>query len=54
MNAITWLITEGNLADGFTQYGPFNDAESACEWAVDNLQDASWVCSKCYSPEPHQ
>lgn len=34
-----WLLVVGNVADGFTFHGPFDDAEEADEYASDNVAD---------------
>jgi hypothetical protein len=38
-----FIVISGNPKDGFTHYGPFDDADQAEEWADENLKDSYWV-----------
>jgi len=43
-----WIVVTGNIADGFTFYGPFVRAEWANEWAEDNLRNLEWWVVTCH------
>ncbi len=33
-----YMVAVGDMAEGFKFYGPFKDAETAMQWAVDNFK----------------
>lgn len=48
-----FIIVAGNVADGFTHYGPFIDAESANEWGDHGLDNcgSEWVVVSLERPD---
>jgi hypothetical protein len=43
-SAKQYVVTAGNLFDGYEIHGPFQSAEEANDWADDELQGVDWVC----------
>jgi hypothetical protein len=39
-----YVVTAGNLFDGYEIHGPFQSAEEANDWADDELRGEDWVC----------
>ena len=39
-----YVVTTGNLFDGYAIHGPFRSAQEANDWADDELQGEDWVC----------
>lgn len=37
------IVIAGNPVDGFNYFGPFDDNESAEEWAESNISDSWWI-----------
>lgn len=47
-----FIVVCGNPADGYTHYGPFDDSDSANEWADQELRNAdSWHVIELTKPE---
>ena len=42
------IVVVGNMSDGFTFHGPFDNFDEAAEWAMDETE--SWVAT-LYPPE---
>ncbi len=46
-----YLIIVGNVVNGLTHYGPFDDAEEANEYAKYKFDDEDWVVAALYPLE---
>ena len=47
-----WLVAVGNVIDGTVMYGPFEDRESAGDWAALTQFGKDWHVVKAESPVP--
>ncbi len=45
-----YIIISGNVVDGTTPWGPFEDAETAGAWANRNLRGVDWHVTELESP----
>lgn len=45
---IQYVVSMGNLTDGFDFYGPFDSQEDAIEWASDNDNGEAWETYPVY------
>jgi len=41
-----FVVVAGNVVDGVRIFGPFDDANTAGDWASFNINDEDWVCTK--------
>ncbi len=46
-----YVVAKGNPLDGITLYGPFEDSDSALEWAECNDREGDWWIVTVNSPE---
>lgn len=44
------IIAEGDMFSGYAFHGPFDDHESAIEWAEFNLRKSDWVVATMQAP----
>lgn len=49
---ISYIISMGNICDGFTFYGPFDDPNAAVDWASENDGGEPWEICKVHEALP--